>query len=274
MSQSAMEHYLASSYPPVTNELLAEIVGRVLSVGSPLKILLFGSRARGDHKHDSDIDILILEESDENIRQKEVAYDRALRSIYPEKTVLARSLAEVEKWKYVRGYITTEALEQGKVLYEDATRLQYAAHAVEQAMRVSEEPEYKAAEDHARSWFEKGNADLRACQLLLENEGPYDVVCFHAQQAAEKYLKGFLALHQQSSQKTHNLELLVEECVKLLAMPDLAAIGLETMTKYAVDARYNRSFWPARQEAEDAHELALRVRRIVLAYVPPDSTPT
>jgi hypothetical protein len=31
-------------YPPVTDELLAEVVRRVLSAGSPLKVVLFGAR--------------------------------------------------------------------------------------------------------------------------------------------------------------------------------------------------------------------------------------
>lgn len=66
-----MDQFVRSSkiYPPVTDELLASIVKRVLSVGEPLKIVLFASRARGDNSPDSDIDILIVEESDkEEIR--------------------------------------------------------------------------------------------------------------------------------------------------------------------------------------------------------------
>ena len=47
-------------YPPVTEELLDEVVRRVLEVGSPHKIVLLGSRARGDARPDSDLDLLIL----------------------------------------------------------------------------------------------------------------------------------------------------------------------------------------------------------------------
>jgi predicted nucleotidyltransferase len=45
-------------YPPLTDELLQHIVQRIRSVGSPHNIVLFGSRARGDARPDSDLDLL------------------------------------------------------------------------------------------------------------------------------------------------------------------------------------------------------------------------
>lgn len=53
----------------------------------------------------------------------------------------------------------------------------------------------KSQHDLAESWFRKGDSDIRTIQALLEANGPYDTACFHAQQAVEKYLKGFLELH-------------------------------------------------------------------------------
>ena len=53
-----------SSFPPVTPELLDEIVRRILQVGSPRRIVLFGSRVRGDGRPDSDLDLLIIEDSE------------------------------------------------------------------------------------------------------------------------------------------------------------------------------------------------------------------
>jgi uncharacterized protein len=45
---------------PVTEELLQEAVRQILSVGSPEKIVLFGSWARGQARPDSDLDLLII----------------------------------------------------------------------------------------------------------------------------------------------------------------------------------------------------------------------
>jgi len=43
---------------------LLKIVEKMRHAGSPEKVVLFGSRARGDAKPDSDIDLLVVEQSD------------------------------------------------------------------------------------------------------------------------------------------------------------------------------------------------------------------
>ena len=43
---------------------LAEIIRRILAAGEPQKIVLFGSRARGDARADSDYDLLLVEPSE------------------------------------------------------------------------------------------------------------------------------------------------------------------------------------------------------------------
>ena len=59
--------------------------------------------------------------------------------------------------------------------------------------------------DHARGWFLKAESDLNTAKRMLESAGPYDTACFHAQQVAEKYLKGLLAFMDQPIPRTHNL---------------------------------------------------------------------
>ena len=59
---------------------------------------------------------------------------------------------------------------------------------------------------HARQWLAKADSDLMASQRLLDGDGPFDAVCFHAQQAAEKALKAWLAVADAPIPRTHNLE--------------------------------------------------------------------
>lgn len=58
--------------------------------------------------------------------------------------------------------------------------------------------------DLARGWLAKAVSDIHTARLLVTSSGPYDTACFHAQQAIEKALKGFLALHRQPIPRTHD----------------------------------------------------------------------
>jgi predicted nucleotidyltransferase len=88
-------------YPPVTDDLLAEMVQRVREVGDPIKIVLFGSRARDDARPDSDIDILIVEDSDLPRYKRAPRYLRALVGLFPSKDVVVWTPNEVEEWERV-----------------------------------------------------------------------------------------------------------------------------------------------------------------------------
>lgn len=47
------------------SEALSAVVGRIVAAVSPVSIYLFGSRARGDHRPDSDFDLMVVtQESD------------------------------------------------------------------------------------------------------------------------------------------------------------------------------------------------------------------
>jgi HEPN domain-containing protein len=66
----------------------------------------------------------------------------------------------------------------------------------------------------------------------------YDGVCFHCQQAAEKYLKALLQETGLPVPKTHNL--LALQHLLLPRHPGLKSLrrGLNSMTRFAVDVRY------------------------------------
>ena len=106
-----------STYPPVTDEILQEVDRRILAVGSPLKIVLFGSRARGDAHPDSDLDLLIIEESDLPRYKRAARYLHALVGLFPEKDVVVWTPAEIEEWAQVPNAFITEVVREGKVLY-------------------------------------------------------------------------------------------------------------------------------------------------------------
>jgi len=103
--------------PPVTAETLEEVVRRILAVGSPLQIVLFGSRARGEARPGSDLDLLIDEESTLPRYKRAARYLRALVGAFPAMDVLVWTPQEIEAWSRVPNAFVTTALREGKTLY-------------------------------------------------------------------------------------------------------------------------------------------------------------
>jgi len=110
----------AVDYPALTEELLDEVVRRLLRAGSPHKIVLFGSRARGDARPDSDLDLLILEDSELPRYKRSPRYYHALAGVFPAKDIVVYTPEEVREWSDVPNAFVTVALREGKVLYGDA----------------------------------------------------------------------------------------------------------------------------------------------------------
>jgi HEPN domain-containing protein len=127
--------------------------------------------------------------------------------------------------------------------------------------------------DHARGWFLKADSDLHTAKHMLTGDGPYDTACFHAQQVAEKYLKGLLAFMEQPIPHTHNLEELQQLCLALVPALQLTDVDLVELTPYAVQLRYDFEFWPDRETTEQALHIAERVRVAALATVPQEAHP-
>lgn len=119
----------------------------------------------------------------------------------------------------------------------------------------------------ARGWFRKAESDLHTLRLVVDSAGPYDTACYHAQQAIEKYLKGFLIMRGQTFPYTHDLEELERLCRNIEPFPEFDALDLIELTDYAVGMRYDFEQWPSKSEAEQAMSTAEQVRAAVLARV-------
>lgn len=108
----------STGFPPVTDELLTEIVTRILSTGSPQRIVLFGSRARGQARPDSDLDLLIIEESNLPRYRRAARYYLALAGTFPAKDIVVWRPQEVAEWEGVANSFISTALREGTVIYE------------------------------------------------------------------------------------------------------------------------------------------------------------
>jgi HEPN domain-containing protein len=119
-------------------------------------------------------------------------------------------------------------------------------------------------------WVQRAESDLRNAEhtLTMGEDCPYDTVCFHAQQCAEKYLKALLTFLSIDFPKIHD----IAELSALLPThlrPSLSIEEQERLTYYAVEARYPGVWEPiTRTEAEEAVAIAHRVREAVRPHLP------
>ena len=100
------------------DELLGEIVRRIVSAGNPDQIVLFGSRARLDSTEESDIDILVIEESDEPRYKRSPRYYSATCGTFPARDIVVWTPEEIQEWETVPNHFVTTAMREGRVLYE------------------------------------------------------------------------------------------------------------------------------------------------------------
>jgi HEPN domain-containing protein len=115
--------------------------------------------------------------------------------------------------------------------------------------------------DDPRTWIAKADSDLLNIRNNLRAEQiPWDTVCFHAQQAAEKMLKAFLVSCGQIVSRTHNLEVLLAEAVAVGGPLDSLEADCRLLTPYAVFFRYPGAAGdPSEQEGRQAMAAAERI---------------
>lgn len=105
----------------VTYEKIEEAVRKIVSVGHPKQVILFGSAARGDTGRNSDADFLVVTSKEvPSPRQESVRIRRELRGISMPMDILVISEDRLRRLANRPGLIHREALRHGKVLYEAA----------------------------------------------------------------------------------------------------------------------------------------------------------
>lgn len=93
-----------------------ECIGRAAS--SPAKVILFGSRARGDARDDSDVDFLVIERIVENRIEESGRLRRAAPRLGVGIDVVVATNDEAEYWSQAAGHTLRHALREGQVVYD------------------------------------------------------------------------------------------------------------------------------------------------------------
>ena len=131
----------------------------------------------------------------------------------------------------------------------------------------------KTRADLVQGLLRKAESDLTNAGICLDAGQALDTACFHAQQAAEKYIKAYLTAREIDFPFIHNLEKLIELCTQ--RDPSFASLktAAQELTPYAVELRYDDEFWPAVETARQAMDMALTIRDFVIDRLPPEMKP-
>jgi len=102
----------------VDEPLLQEIVHKIVERFEPRRILLFGSRAHGDARFDSDVDLFIEMESTDPPHERK----RKIRALFPDRRwgldLVVYTPTEVARFRPMRGLLLSIIEAEGRVLYE------------------------------------------------------------------------------------------------------------------------------------------------------------
>lgn len=183
---------ISAADDPVLDQLTRMLVERF----APERIILFGSRGRGDHRANSDYDLIVVAEQatdpaafDNLVRQALLEFVREVDCIVDTPERFERRRHDVGTMQYVGD-------REGRVLY---------VRDVEGTPRRVREPSAEPPESLAE-WLDRAESDYTAMEVIAENAPlALDAIAFHAHQSSEKLLKAALVSRHVPPPRTHSL---------------------------------------------------------------------
>ena len=191
--------------PANADPLALEIAKRAQEAAAPAVVVLFGSRARGDHRPNSDVDLLVVADG-ENAQPARLAARDAV-SRYLQQTavgisadILAMTRSEFRQCRLAKQHIAGQADTYGIVMTEqgldspergyDSQWDGYPVHWPETRRRLENVEEYS---HHFNEMVDEGHWNQK-------------MLGFMAQQSVENALKGWLSARNNSQNWDHDLD--------------------------------------------------------------------
>lgn len=101
-------------------EILDELVRRIREVVDPLRIILFGSAARGEMGPDSDLDVLVVVPDGTHRRETTERIYLNLFGLGVAKDIIVATTSDIERHRDNWSLVYFDALREGKELYRAA----------------------------------------------------------------------------------------------------------------------------------------------------------
>jgi len=127
----------------------------------------------------------------------------------------------------------------------------------------------KTKKELINSWIKKAERDLLTANHELSfPDAVTESICFHCQQAVEKFLKAYLVFLGIPFTKTHEIGELITKCENKDKEISAFKEEADKLTDYAIDVRYPEElFQPTLEEAKEALEIAKKVKKFVLSTI-------
>jgi HEPN domain-containing protein/predicted nucleotidyltransferase len=156
---------------------LEEVVERLISAYDPERIILFGSHAAGGAREGSDIDLLIVRETDQRPIDRRIEVERLLSDRRVPLDILVYTPEEVRELYAAGSPFVEEMIETGRVLYMRKT---------------------------TTAWLAEAQEEMESASILYDHQ-KYRGACFHSQQCVEKGLKALILEKGRRPARTHDI---------------------------------------------------------------------
>ena len=101
----------------ITQDQINYVLDIIVKNATPEKVILFGSYAYGQPQEDSDLDILVIKDTDVDRYSRAREIRKHLRGIRIPIDVIVYTKEEVEEWKDTNSAFITQIIKNGRVLY-------------------------------------------------------------------------------------------------------------------------------------------------------------
>lgn len=156
---------------------LNDISRRLIKEYDPEKIILFGSRAEGKDSEGSDIDLVIVKETDKRPLDRRIEVETLLADRAVPIDLIVYTPDEIRRLYSMGSPFVEEIVEKGRLLY----------------MRKA-----------TSAWMREAEEELGSASVLYEHER-YKSACYHSQQAVEKGLKAVMIEKGKRPERTHDV---------------------------------------------------------------------
>ena len=201
---------------------------------------LFGSHARGTAHDESDIDLIVVQPSDEPRPDRRQSYDPAIRKAGGAVDLLVYTPEELEAMKAQERPFMINALKEAKQVHAGtawAVDLESELEELRGGAAWSGPAPPDKARAEAERWLDQAEYDLGFARLALR-EKYFSQACFISQQAAEKAVKAIVYGSGERLVRGHSIVEIVDQFAdRVPELKDLRAAG-KSLDEHYIASRY------------------------------------